>query len=322
MTAAFVHLRSHSEFSLSDGLLRVKALTSRMRDLSMPAVALTDRCNLYGLVKFQKAAFGSGIKPIYGADMLWLGDEHDQDTAPFTMTLLAQNHQGYKNLLQLISLAYQQGQGVHGAVVRQQWIKEHAEGLIALSGANDGDIGRALIADKPALARERLDNWLAAFGDRFYLDIQRLGRPDDETQVHGAVALAIEANVPVVATNTCCFTHRDDYEAHEVRVCINEGRALDDPRRQRRYTEEQYVKSADEMAELFEDIPEALANTVAVAARCNVEVELGKYYLPEYPIPDGMTQETFFRALSHEGLDKRLATLFDPSADDFVQIHL
>lgn len=315
MANAFVHLRSHSEFSLSDGLLRVKSMVSRMRDLSMPAVALTDKNNLYGLVKFQKAAFGKGIKPIYGADISWI-DEGD-DPQSYTITLLAQNAAGYKNLLQLISLAYQQGQGLNGANATQAWIAEHAEGLIALSGANDGDIGRALIGGKTELARERLDKWLSIFGNRFYLDIQRLGRPDDEAQVHGAIALAEAASVPVVATNTCCFTHREDYEAHEVRVCINEGRALDDPRRVRRYTEEQYIKSVDEMAELFSDIPEALENTVAIAARCNVEVELGKYYLPDYPIPEGMTQEEFFRKLSHEGLDMRLEKLFDTSAADF-----
>lgn len=315
MTASFVHLRMHSEFSLSDGLLRVKSVVKRMRELDMPAIALTDRNNLYGLVKFQKAAFGAGIKPVYGADILWLGDEEEPVT--YTLTLLAQNPTGYKNLLKLISRAYQEGQDLRGPRLKQAWIKQHSDGLIALSGASEGDIGRALLSGKQDLARSRLDQWLSIFGDRFYLDIQRLGRVEDETHLHAAVALAEAATVPVVATNACCFMHREDYEAHEVRVCINEGRALDDPRRTRRYTEEQYVKSIEEMTELFSDLPEALENSIAIAARCNVEVELGKYYLPDYPIPDGLTQEEFFRSLSHQGLDKRLEKLFDKDADNF-----
>ncbi|MDB2409386.1 DNA polymerase III subunit alpha [Pseudomonadales bacterium] len=315
MTASFVHLRSHSEFSLSDGLLRIKSAVKRMVDLDMPAMALTDRNNLYGLVKFQKSAFGSGIKPIYGADILWVSDDEDQ--TPYTLTLLAQNDVGYKNLLKLISRAYQQGQGLRGPSVKRSWILELSEGLIALSGAAEGDVGQALLSGKTDLARSHLDSWTKVFGDRFYIDIQRLSRPDDEVHLHAAVKLAEQANIPVVATNSCCFMHRDDYEAHEVRVCINEGRALDDPRRPRKHSEEQYVKSVEEMTELFADIPEALENSVVIAARCNVEVELGKYYLPDYPIPEGMTQESFFRSISHEGLDKRLEKLFDVNADDF-----
>jgi DNA polymerase-3 subunit alpha len=268
MTAPFVHLRSHSEFSLSDGLLRIKSVVKRMAALDMPAMALTDRNNLYGLVKFQKSAFGSGIKPIYGADITWVTDDDNQ--TPYTITLLAQNSVGYKNLLKLISLAYQQGQGLRGPSVKRSWILELSEGLIALSGAAEGDVGHALVTGKTDIARRHLDSWTAVFGDRFYLDIQRLNRPDDETHLHAAVKLAEQAGVPVVATNSCCFMYREDYEAHEVRVCINEGRALDDPRRPRKHTEEQYVKTVDEMTELFSDIPEALENTVVIAARCNV----------------------------------------------------
>ena len=315
MTAPFVHLRSHSEFSLSDGLLRIKSVVKRMAALDMPAMALTDRNNLYGLVKFQKSAFGSGIKPIYGADITWVTDDDSQ--TPYTLTLLAQNSVGYKNLLKLISRAYQQGQGLRGPSVKHSWILELSEGLIALSGAAEGDVGHALVTGKTDQARRYLDSWTAVFGDRFYIDIQRLNRPDDEAHLHAAVKLAEQAGVPVVATNSCCFMYREDYEAHEVRVCINEGRALDDPRRPRKHTEEQYVKTVDEMTELFSDIPEALENSVIIASRCNVEVELGKYYLPDYPIPEGMTQESFFRSVSHEGLDTRLAKLFDVNSEEF-----
>lgn len=319
MSTQFIHLRNHSEFSLVDGLLGIKPMVNRIRDLDMPAVALSDKNNFYGLVKFQKTAHNAGIKPIFGSDLIWFSDQDEALENPFVITLLAQNQLGYKNLLKLISKAYQQGQTAHGASLRQRWIKAHAEGLIALSGGIEGDIGKALLNDKLPLAGERLQWWKDLFVDRFYLDLQRLSRPDDDRYVYAAVTLAEQTNTPVVATNSCCFLHRDDFEAHEVRVCINEGRALDDPRRPRIYTDQQYLKSAEEMSALFADIPEAIENTEAIAHRCNVEVELGKYYLPEYPIPEGQTQEQFFRAISHRGLDARLEKLFDASADDFSE---
>ena len=198
-------------------------------------------------------------------------------------------------------------------------MKSLNEGLIALSGACEGDIGQALLGSNPQLAGAAAKRWQQVFGNRFYIDLQRLGRADDERYIHASVALAEQLSIPVVATNTSCFMRREDFEAHEVRVCINDGRALDDPRRPRKYTSEQYFKSADEMAELFSDIPEALENSLAIAKRCSVHVELGKYWLPEYPIPEGETQESFFRAISHQGLDRRLEQLFDLSSPDFKE---
>lgn len=307
MQAGFVHLRNHSEFSLVDGLLRVKQLVARAAELDMPAVALTDHCNFFALVKFQQAAFARGIKPIFGADMLWIAD--DEDKQGFVVTLLAQNLVGYRNLTRLISRAYLEGQRYGRATVRYDWIAEYADGLIALSGAADGDIGRALLVDNRELAASRLASWRAIFGDRFYLDVQRLGRHDDERHLHAAVQLSLQHDVPLVATNACCFASANDFEAHEARVCINEGRMLDDPRRRRRYTEDQYVKSPAEMAELFADLPEALANSVAIAQRCSVEIELGNYQLPDYPIPSGQTEADFFRTAAHDGLSNRLAAL-------------
>jgi len=317
MPQPFIHLRNHSEFSLVDGLFRPKALVKHAVAQSMPSVAITDLNNLYALIKFQKAAFAAGVKPIFGADISWCADD-DSDNH-YLMTLLVQNHQGYKNLLKLISLGYTQGQTLHGVFVQKQWIAEHSDGLIALSGALRGDIGQALLAGNQQAAEDALQFWQARFGDRFYLDLQRLGRTDDEFYVQAALSLAAKTATAVVATNSCCFTQRSDYEAHEVRVCINDGRVLDDPRRPRNYSEEQYFKSSAEMQLLFGDIPEALDNTVAIAKRCSVEVELGKYYLPEYPIPKGQTQEEFFRSLAHKGLDMRLQQLFDTSAEDFVK---
>lgn len=316
MSTPFVHLRTHSEFSLVDGLLRIKPLVSRLCELDMPAIALTDLNNLYGLVKFQKAAFATGVKPIYGADVLWLDEKSD---TPFMITLLAQNQTGYKNLILLISKAYLEGQSHRGVHVQKSWIVEHAEGLIALSGAKEGDVGQALLSENSALAKTRLAFWQSVFGDRYYIDLQRLGRADDERYVHAAVTLADQTAQAVVATNSCCFMVKEDYDAHEVRVCINEGRALDDPRRPKRYSEDQYLKTPEEMAALFSDIPEALDNTIAIASRCSVEVELGKYYLPDYPIPEGLTEETFFKQVAHQGLDLRIEQLFDASSSDFLE---
>ncbi|MGB5326290.1 MAG: DNA polymerase III subunit alpha [Pseudomonadales bacterium] len=317
MASSFVHLRTHSEFSLSDGLLRVRDLVHHTAQAGVPAVALTDRSNLFALVKFQKAAFAAGVKPIFGADLLW----HDAaESLPCTMTLLVQNAQGYKNLVALISRAYTEGQGAQGALARRAWIEAHADGLIALSGAREGDVGRQLLGSNPGLAANSAARWRDVFGDRYYIDLQRLGRDEDERYVAAAVALAESLQLPVVATNTCCFMHREDFEAHEVRVCINDSRTLDDPRRQRKYSDQQYLKSQEEMQALFHDLPEALENSVAIAKRCSMQVELGTHHLPEYPIPAGKTQEEYFRELSHRGLDQRLAELYDPQREDYAAI--
>ena len=190
MSTQFIHLRNHSEFSLVDGLLGIKPMVNRIRDLEMPAVALSDKNNFYGLVKFQKIAHNAGIKPIFGSDLIWFFDQDEALESPFVITLLAQNQLGYKNLLKLISKAYQQGQTVHGASLRQSWIKDHSEGLIALSGGIEGDIGKALLNDKVPLADDRLQWWKNLFVDRFYLDLQRLSRPDDDRYVYAAVKLA------------------------------------------------------------------------------------------------------------------------------------
>lgn len=313
----FVHLRVHTEFSLVDGLVRIKPLAARVAELGMPAVAVTDVCNFYGLIKFRKAAFAAGVQPIFGADLRVM-DSDDPERA-YPLCLLAMNQQGYHNLTLLISRAYTQGQHLGIPYVKKCWLEEAAEGVIALSAGVAGDVGQALMGDKEALALERARYWMALYPQRFYLELHRAGRDGDETHLHAAVKLAQELQCPVVATNDVRFLSVDEFEAHEARVCIGEGRTLDDPRRARQYTEQQYLRSPGEMAELFADIPEALANSVEIARRCNVELELGKPYLPDYPVPQGLTMDEFFRQLSHEGLDQRLVNLFDINADGFKQ---
>jgi DNA polymerase-3 subunit alpha len=317
MTPSFIHLRLHSEFSLVDGVVRIKPLVKRCIELGMPAVALTDQTNFYALIKFYKAAQGAGIKPIVGTDVV-LRDADDH-TLQSDMCLLAMNQQGYRNLTELMSRAWLENQHHGMAFVDPAWLADYAEGLIVLSGGRRGDVGQALLAGNVEQARERLQHWLKVFPDRFYLELQRSHREYEEEYLHAVLELAAEFNCPVVATNDVRFLKREQYEAHEVRVCIQEGRTLADPRRSRRYSEEQYLKTPQEMAELFSDIPEALQNSVEISKRCNVELRLGKYFLPEYPIPEGLTEEQFFRQVSHQGLDVRFEKLLDKNSADYSE---
>jgi len=315
---SFVHLRLHTEFSLVDGLVRVKEAVKSAASNGMPAVAVTDHTNLFALVKFFNAATGAGVKPICGTDILIVNEE-DPASDPIPMTLLVLNGKGYGNLKELVSRAYAEGQNLipEKALLKREWIEEQAEGLIALSGAKVGEIGRAIIAGNMDAAREALEWGRRTFPDRFYLEIQRTGRVGDEENVHGCVALAHETGVPLVATNEVMFLTADDFEAHEARVCINQGRTLEDPHRPREYSDQQYFRTAEEMAELFADIPSALENTVEIARRCNIDIELGTYYLPKYPIPEGMLMDDYFRKVSYDGLEERLEILLDKADPEY-----
>jgi DNA polymerase-3 subunit alpha len=315
--APFVHLKVHTEFSLVDGLVRLKPLLGRVAELNMPAVAVTDQTNFFGLVKFFKAASGAGVKPIYGSDF-WIRDEKEGGNT-FLISLYAQNEVGYQNLTRLISLAYQKGQHQGLPFVTREWIAAYSEGVLALSGAKFGDVGQALVAGKHELALERLRFWKGVFPNAYYLELQRTGRENDERHLHAAVELALLEACPVVATNDVRFLNESEFDAHEARVCIYEGKALDDPRRPRIYSPEQYLRTPEEMVELFSDLPEAIENTLEIAKRCTVTLKLGTYFLPEYPIPQGMDMNDFFRKVSHDGLDERLAFLFDTEAEDFPE---
>ena len=255
----------------------------------MPAIAITDQSNLCAAVKFYKTVRGSGIKPIVGVD-IWLENEDEADK-PSCMTLLAMNNKGYLNITELVSKSFTAGQDFGKAIVKREWLVAAAEGVIALSGAKDGDVGRALLAGRKEQALERAKFWMDVFPCSYYLELHRTNRLGDEEVLHQTIELAQEINCPVVATNDVQFLHAEDFEAHESRVCISDGEILDNPNRPKLYTEDQYFKSAEEMVELFEDIPEALENTVEIAKRCNVDIRLGECFLPQYPVPDGMTME-------------------------------
>ena len=300
----FVHLRLHTEYSLVDSTIRIKSLMKSVEKAQMPAVAMTDLNNLFALVKFYKAAMSAGVKPVFGIDIL-VADEHDPHNT-FHMILLCQNNLGYRNITKLISRAYLEGQVLGIPRVKRQWVAELSEGVIALSGAKDGDVGHALLAGNQALATEYLTEWLGIFGDRYYIELQRTGRNQEEAYLNAAVELALQFNVPVVATNDVRFLSSDDFFAHDARVCIRDGYVMADPKRPKRYSEQQYLRTPEEMAELFFDLPSALENTVEIAKRCNVSLTLGKNYLPQFPIPDGMTEAQYFCKVSEQGLEERL----------------
>ncbi|MCG7992718.1 MAG: DNA polymerase III subunit alpha [Candidatus Thiodiazotropha lotti] len=317
MAASFVHLRVHSEYSLVDGLVRVKPLVKQVAEQGMPAVALTDQSNLFALVRFYQAALAAGVKPIAGVDA-WIRNPDDVNT-PYRLVLLVQNQVGYQNLTRLVSRSYREGQHLGRPLMEREWLMGNTEGLIALSAGRHGDVGRALLAENSSQAKHLLKGWLELFGDRYYLELHRTGRADEERCLHQSVALATEFGVPVVATNDTHFLQQSDFDAHEVRVCIHEGRTIDDPRRPKNYSDQQYLRSPEEMEALFSDIPEALQNSLEIAKRCTIELTLGKNFLPDFPIPEGMTIEEFLEAESRKGLDWRLNHIFDTGSAEFAE---
>ncbi|MEL0035305.1 MAG: DNA polymerase III subunit alpha [Gammaproteobacteria bacterium] len=314
--STFIHLRNHSEFSMVDGILRHKPLIKRCGELDYPAIAMTDQSNLCGLVKFYRAAIAGGVKPIIGVDA-WIQDSEISD-AVTRVVFLCQNETGYRNLTRLISRSYTEGQKQGKAIIQFAWLHQWSEGLIVLSGGREGLIGQSLLNNQMEVASQSLGRCKALFADRFYLEVQRTGRAQEEDYIHQIVAMANGSNTAIVATNDVHFLLEEDFEAHEARICIGMGRTLDDPRRPKLYSDQQYLKSAEEMQALFADLPEALENTVEIAKRCTVELELGKNSLPEYPVPDGMTIAEFLEQESRQGLEKRLKQLY---SDEEIATH-
>ncbi|WP_041543225.1 DNA polymerase III subunit alpha [Oceanimonas sp. GK1] len=311
MTPSFIHLRVHSDFSMVDGLSKIGPINKRVQELGYPALALTDEMNLCGLVRFYGDAHGKGLKPIVGTDV-WVQSEELGEQL-FRLTLLAMDNTGYQNITLLISRAYERGHIQHRPVIDKAWLAEHSDGLIILSGGREGDVGTYLLKGNQALAEQCLAFYHQHFADRYYLELLRTGRADEESYLHMAVELAAAQQLPVVATNEVVFLDKSDFDAHEIRVAIHDGYTLDDKRRPKRYSPEQYLKSPEEMAELFADIPEALENSVEIAKRCNVTVRLGEYFLPDFPTGD-MSIEDFLVKRSEEGLEERLEFLFpDPA---------
>jgi DNA polymerase-3 subunit alpha len=302
----FVHLRLHTEYSLVDGIVRVPDLMVAVAAAGMPAVALTDQSNLFAMVKFYKEAQAAGVKPLIGVDA-WIREPGER-AAPSRIVFLCQNLVGYRHLTQLVTRSYLEGQQRGPPMLERGWLnREVLEGLIVLSGGFEGDIGRSLARGRDDEAERCLERWQAFCGDRFYLEIQRTGRAGEQVCSDAALELAHARGVAAVATNDVRFLTRAEFEAHEARVCIHDGAQLADASRVRRYSEEQYLKSPAEMAELFKDAPGLLANTVEIAKRCSLEIRLGASMLPAYPVPAGSSTEQFLRDESKRGLQARRA---------------
>jgi len=308
----FIHLRLHTEYSVVDGLVRVGEAVKRARDIAMPALGLSDLSNTFGWVKFYRAARGAGIKPVFGCDV-WITHATDRNR-PSRLLLLVQHREGYRRLCELLTRAYQENLHRGRAEIDPAWLADGTDGLLALSGGDAGNVAQAILDEKPDAARAAAEAWAALFPGRYYLELQRFGQPHTERLIDGLLDIGAALDLPSVATHPIQFIAPDDFKAHEARVCIAEGMMLGDPRRPRSFTAEQYFKTPDEMAELFADLPEALANSVEIAKRCNLTLELGKSKLPDFPTPDGMSLDDYMRQRSIEGLHERMAALF-PDAE-------
>ncbi len=313
----FVHLRTHTEFSVVDGTLRIDDAVAAARADGQAACAITDLSNLFGVVKFYGACRAEGVKPIIGCD-LWLEPEGGEKQGS-RLLVLVQNDAGYLHLCELLSRAWTSNTQRAQALVKWDWLEELGGGLLALSGADGGAVGQALLTGDTARAEQLAQRLAQAFPQRFFIEVQRAGLAGNEAHVRGAVPLAARLGLPVVATHPVQFTEPDDYEAHEARVCVAEGETLANPKRVKRFSREQYFKTQAQMAALFADLPQALANTLAVAQRCNLQLTLGKPRLPDFPTPlvDGVSMpvEEHFRAESLSGLERRLVRLYPDAAE-------
>ena len=304
MTNRFVHLHLHSEYSLANSVIRIPALLTKAIELGMPAIALTDQANIYGCVKFYKTALNAGVKPIIGLDA-WIEQEQNLSN-PTRLTLLAKDQLGYKNLCVLLARAHREAQHNSRACIRKSWLHDFGEGLIVLSGAQEGDLGLALNHMTKDRAHQLLDEYCNLFGDRFYVELRRIGKAQEEEYLAGAVELATQKGLPVVATNAAHFLSPDDFQIHEIRVCVHDGRILNDQRRPKLFTTQQYLRSGDEMVELFRDIPEAIDNTLEIAKRCNLFMEMGNYYLPKFHVDESKGVDETLLEKAKRGLGNRM----------------
>lgn len=312
-SSSFVHLQCQSEYSVKNSLIRVSKLIESVQQAGMDSVALTDDMSLFSAVKFYQKAIDSGVKPIIGAKVVVAFS-----LGQFDVILLCQNNEGYLNLSELISKAYLNEQGIEGVSVTEEQLIEHQSGLIMVATSVNSDIAQLLLINESKLAEEKVLSWKSIFSDRYYMSVQRTDRSSDEQLFHLTIELGLRLNTPIVATNDVQFLNKNEYETHEARICIAEGKLLDDARRLKKFTDSQYLKTADEMSELFADFPQLLNNTVEISKRCNLHFELfKKNYLPIFPTPKGQSVSEFFKEESKKGLNERLKSL---SVDEEIYI--
>ncbi len=318
---SFVHLQCHSEYSICDGLVRLPALLDKVKAMGMPAIALTDHMNLFATIKFYRKAESLGIKPIVGADIVL---EHDGKLSK--ETLLCCHKDGYRQLTRLLSKAYcERGQG--DPIITWEMLSHFSEGLLVLSGGPDGDVNQAVMNQDLALAKERLERWRSVFGDRYYISCQRIGIPNEAEYLAALFKFSEQQAVSVVATNAVRFLEKSDYHAHEARVCINQGYVLDDHRRKKEYTSQQYLRTPDQMHMLFQEASVVVTNALSVAKRTTVALNFGEVFLPSFGVPEGMTLESYLENQAKQGLKKRLASLnveksLYPDYDERLSIEL
>ncbi|PPC05858.1 DNA polymerase III subunit alpha [Acinetobacter pittii] len=310
----FVHLGIYTEFSITESIVRIPDLVNAAVKDQMPALALTDLSNLHAAVKFYNSCLKKGIKPLLGSTIRL-------DDAQHRATLLAMSNVGWKSLTEIVSRGFIEGQQLSIPCVKKEWVLEQHQDIIVLLGQHS-DVGQMLCSSNPQKAAPLLEAWIEKFGNRVYLALTRTDRPGEEDFIQEAAKLAAQYNVGVVAHNDVHFVEKEDFEAHEARVCIADGYVLADDRRPRLYSPEQHFKTSDEMIELFSDIPSAIENTYNIAKRCNVSLQLGTYFLPDYPIPDGFTIDTYFEHLSKVGLEERLDYLYpvEKRGEDWPEI--
>lgn len=310
----FVHLGIYTEFSITESIVRIPDLVKAAVKDEMPALALTDLSNLHAAVKFYNSCLKKGIKPILGSTIRLNDAQH-------RATLLAMSDIGWKGLTEIVSRGFIEGQQLSIPCVQKEWVLEQHQDIIVLLGQHS-DVGQMLCSSNPQKAEPLLEEWIEKFGNRVYLALTRTDRAGEEDFIQEAAKLAAKYNIGVVAHNDVHFVEKEDFEAHEARVCIADGYVLADDRRPRLYSPEQHFKTSDEMIELFSDIPSAIENTYHIAKRCNVSLKLGTYFLPEYPIPDGFTIDTYFEHLSKEGLEERLNYLYpvEKRGEDWPEI--
>lgn len=306
----FVHLCCHTEYSLIDGLLRVDDLVATAQKMQMPAVAISDLTNLFGMVKFYKEAVAAGIKPIIGSELLI--ENAQQPENPTHLIVYCQNKIGYKNLAKLISKGYLENQASGRPLTKMEWFEEYNSGLIAICKFKESELGRTVRGEHDASAAQMLEKWQEFFPQRFYLGLTRTGKAEEDQYNAAALKFATQHRLPLVALNDVCFMYADDYEAHEARVCINQGHTLDSTMRVRTHTKQQYFRTPQEMQELFADIPEAIINTVQIANRCNLMLDLNVVYLPKFPVPSGSTPEQYLILAAQEGLQQRFPEYANP----------
>ena len=318
MSAPFIHLHLHSEYSLVNGTITITDLVEQSLQHQSPAVALTDMGNMYGAVKFFNKCKAQGIKPILGAEVFL--DNPEKVNQPFVLVLLVQNSEGYKNLSKLLSKGFREGQEHGRPEVKKEWLATHCAGLICLSGGLRGEIGAAILTGRENRVNQLVDEYEALFPGRFYIEVQRIGKSYEEEYLQVVTSVAAQKAIPLVATNDTHFMRAEDYDAHEVRVCINEGRVLSDPRRVKHHTREQYLKTGQQMVELFADLPSAIANTVEIAKRCNFELVMGQYFLPDFPIPPNYTPESYLREQSLIGLERVLQRRFPEGVSEETRL--